>query len=64
MNVLIAKGVSSTQIECLGLGCTDSCFRVEDHNADGTMNEEMAAQNRAIYIVLADSSTARSLKET
>lgn len=64
MNVLIAKGVSSKQIECLGLGCTDSCFRVEDHNADGTINEEMAAQNRAIYIVLADSSTARSLKET
>lgn len=64
MNALIAKGVSSTQIECLGLGCTDNCFRVEDHHADGTINEEMAAQNRAIYIVLADSSTARSLKET
>lgn len=64
MQVLLAKGVSSSQIECRGLGSTDNCFRVEDHNADGSLNEEMAAQNRAIYIVLADSSTAHSLKET
>lgn len=62
MNVLVEKGVSKAQIECLGLGCTDNCFRVEDHNADGTLNEKMAAQNRAIYIVLADSPTAKSLK--
>lgn len=64
MKVLLAKGVSSSQIECIGLGSTDNCFRVEDHNADGSLNEKMAAQNRAIYIVLADSSTARSLKKT
>lgn len=64
MKVLLAKGVSSSQMECIGLGCTDNCFRVDDHNADGSLNEEMAARNRAIYIVLADSSTARSLKET
>lgn len=63
MNVLLESGVSSSQIECIGLGCADNCFRVEDHNADGSLNEEMAAQNRAIYIVLADSSTAKSLKE-
>lgn len=61
-NLLVEKGVSPSQIECVGLGCTDNCFRVEDHNADGSLNEEMAAQNRAIYIVLADSSTAESLK--
>lgn len=61
-NLLVEKGVSSSQIECIGLGCTDNCFRIEDHNADGSLNEEMAAQNRAIYIVLADSSTAESLK--
>lgn len=64
MKVLLAKGVSSSQMECIGLGCTDNCFRVDDHNADGSLNEEMAAQNRAIYIVLADSPTGRSLKET
>jgi len=63
-NVLLESGVSSSQIECIGLGCTDNCFRVEDHNSDGSLNKEMAAQNRAIYIVLADSATAQTLKDT
>lgn len=62
MNTLLTKGVSPSQIECIGLGSTENCLRVEDHNADGTLNEKMAAQNRAIYIVLADSATAQSLK--
>lgn len=62
--MLIDSGVKEEQIECIGLGCTDNCLRVEDHNADGTLNEAMAAQNRAIYIIFADSSTARSLKNT
>ena len=64
MKVLLAKEVAASQIECIALGSTDNFLRVEDHNADGTLNEEMAAQNRAIYIVLADSSSAHSLKET
>lgn len=59
--MLINSGVKEDQIECIGLGCTDNCLRVEDHNADGTLNEKMAAQNRSIYIILADSATARSL---
>lgn len=63
-NVLLENGVSPSQIDCIGLGCTDNCFRVEDHNSDGSLNEEMAAQNRAIYIVLADSATAQTLKDT
>ena len=62
--MLLDSGVKEEQIECIGLGCTNNCLRVEDHNADGTLNEKMAAQNRAIYIILADSSTARSLKST
>ena len=62
--MLLDSGVREEQIECIGLGCTDNCLRVEDHNADGTLNEKMAAQNRAIYIILADSSTAQSLKNT
>lgn len=61
--MLLDLGVKEEQVECKGLGCTDNCLRVEDHNADGTLNEEMAAQNRAIYIILANSSTAQSLKE-
>ena len=63
MNVLIEKGVNQSQIECIGLGCSDNCFRVEDHNADGSFNEEMGARNRAIYIVLANSTVANSLRE-
>lgn len=60
--VLISSGVQESQMECVGLGCTDNCLRVEDHNSDGSLNEEMAAQNRAIYIVLSDSTTAMSLR--
>lgn len=62
--MLLDLGVSNNQIECIGLGCTDNCLRVEDHNADGSLNEEMAAQNRAIYLILANSETARLLKQT
>lgn len=62
--MLLDLGVKEEQMECIGLGCTDNCLRVEDHNVDGTLNEAMAAQNRAIYIILADSSTAQSLKNT
>lgn len=60
--VLISFGVQASQMECIGLGCTDNCLRVEDHNSDGSLNEEMAAQNRAIYIILSDSTTARNLR--
>lgn len=61
--LLISSGIQESQMECLGLGCTENCFRVEDHNADGSLNEEMAAQNRAIYIVLSDSTTAIRLRQ-
>lgn len=60
--VLISSGVRASQMECIGLGCTDNCLRVEDHNSDGSLNEEMAAQNRAIYIILSDSTTARNIQ--
>ena len=60
--VLISFGVQASQMECIGLGCTDNCLRVEGHNSDGSLNEEMAAQNRAIYIILSDSTTARNLR--
>lgn len=59
--MLLDLGVNNNQIECIGLGCTDNCLRVEDHNADGSLNEEMAAENRAIYLILANSETAKNI---
>ena len=57
----LENGVSPTQLKCVGLGCSSNCFRVEDRNPDGSLNETMAAKNRAIYIVLADSTVAKSV---
>lgn len=60
--ILVANGVSASQIQCLGLGSSDNCLRAEDHNADGSLNEEMAAKNRAIYIMPSNCDTAKRLR--
>ncbi len=59
--LLVKNGVKADLIRCVGLGSADCEFRVEDHNADGTLNEDIAKKNRAIYMFLSDSDTAKSL---
>ncbi len=61
-NVLVNKGASDSQIICIGLGRSKNCLRVDDLNLDGTLNEEAAKQNRAIFIFSADSNTASILR--
>ena len=59
--ILVDYGASESQIKCIGLGRAENCFRVDDLNADGTLNEKMAKLNRAIYIFSSDSETAKRI---
>jgi len=63
-SVLVNKGASDSQITCIGLGRTKNCLRVDDTNADGTLNEELAKNNRAIFIFSVRSNTAENLRNT
>ena len=49
-NTLIEMGVSNDQIETLGLGRKECFLRVNDLDSNGRLVEELASQNRAVYI--------------
>ena len=56
---LSKMGVDPTRIICIGLGRSSNCLRVVDTYDDGSLNEEMAQINRAIYVFSFGSETAR-----
>lgn len=62
-SILVSEfGISGDRIDTLGLGKKDCAFRVDDTNADGTLNESVAPQNRAIYVFDSNSDIADSLR--
>jgi len=61
-NLLVDLGAPSDQIFTFGLGRTANFLRVEDLDINGTLIEDQAKINRAIYIVKRGSETARVLE--
>lgn len=59
---LIEMGVSDAQIETQGLGRTKCFLRVNDLDENGKLIEDLASQNRAVYIFDIDSSEADWVK--
>lgn len=59
--LILAEGVSASQVETLGMGCYDP-FHVPDLNPDGSLNE-MAPKNRKVLIVPMKSELAKKLKQ-
>ena len=62
-NVLVSMGANECQIECIGLGCSENCFHVDDLDSNGRLIEEYAKLNRAIYIFSATSDTAKQFTD-
>lgn len=60
--LLISMGANAMQIECIGLGCSNNCFHVDDLDSNGQLLEEYAKLNRAIYVFSATSDTASQFK--
>ena len=61
---LIEMGVNEEQIEeTLGLGRKVCFLRVNDLDADGKLIENLASQNRAVFILDTDSSEADRVKQ-
>lgn len=59
--LLLADGVRSDQLICIGLGQEQHSLRVPDTTADGQLIEEAAKRNRAVYIIILPSDTAAEL---
>lgn len=57
---LISLGVDPGQLIAVGIGW-DHPLHIPDLLSDGTLNENVAPQNRVVYMVDAESDTARSL---
>ena len=62
-DALVSMGANTMQIECIGLGCSENCFHVDDIDSQGHLIEEYAKLNRAIYIFSSTSDTANLIKE-
>lgn len=62
-DALVSMGVNAKQIECIGLGCSDNCFHIDDIDSNGQLMEEYAKLNRAIYIFSSESDTAKQFKD-
>jgi len=60
-NALINLGVNSANIKTAGIGSTPCSLHTDDLNDDGSLNEEIAPLNRAVYIVNVSSSTASEI---
>lgn len=60
-NTLIEMGVSNEQIETLGLGRKKCFLRVNDLDVNGKLIENLASQNRAVYIFDSDSLEAKDI---
>lgn len=59
--LLVGEGVPPEQITCLGLGRRENCLRVEDLDSAGRLIENQAKRNRAVFLLLRGSATARTL---
>lgn len=60
-NTLIEMGVNNEQIETLGLGRKKCFLRVNDLDVTGKLIENLASQNRAVYIFDLDSLEAKDI---
>ena len=58
---LIEMGVNESQIETLGLGRKECFLRIDDLDASGELIENLASQNRAVYIFDANSNDAKDI---
>lgn len=59
--VLVSFGVPQEQITCVGLGRSPWSLRANDLDENGTLIEEQARLNRAVFVFAADSDAAREL---
>jgi flagellar motor protein MotB len=59
-NTLIALGIPANRIKTLGVGYSN-IWHVPDTNPDGTLNEVVAAQNRAVILLDEASTQAQSI---
>ena len=60
-NTLVNLGVSKEKIQTIGIGSTSCSLHINDLNSDGSLNKEIAPQNRAVYIVNTSSNTANEI---
>lgn len=60
---LIEMGASPNQIDTIGLGRKKCFLRVDDVDSNGELIEELASQNRAVFIFDSDSYEAVALKK-
>lgn len=59
--VLVSFGVPQEQITCVGLGRSPWSLRANDLDENGTLIEEQARLNRAVFVFAVDSDAAREL---
>ncbi len=60
--ILCDRGIDRSRISTIGLGSMECSLRVDDLNPDGTLNETLAKQNRAVFIYSADSLIAEEIR--
>lgn len=61
--ILCDQGIDESRISTIGLGSMECSLRVDDLNPDGTLNETLAKQNRAVFIYSADSLIAEEINK-
>ena len=54
-------GVNESQIKTIGLGRKKCFLRINDLDASGKLIENLASQNRAVYIFDANSNDAKDI---
>lgn len=59
-NYLIKEGIDNSRIATIGLGSASGFYKY-DHNADGSLNENIATKNRSIVIMDASSERAEQI---
>lgn len=58
---LTEAGVNPARITCVGLGRAGNCLRVNDLDENGQLVESLAKRNRAVFLFLKDSPTAKAV---
>ena len=62
-SVLISCGVSEDQLICLGLGCEDDPWHIQDVDENGRQVEEYASKNRKVLLMDVKSEEANLISD-
>lgn len=60
-NYLVQQGIPEEQVHCIGMGCENTPYRIEDLNADGSLNETKAQSNRIVVFMNANLEESKEL---